>query len=355
MATIRYSALACVVAMAATGAWAQSESTAPPPTVNASPQGRPWDLSIRAFFGYDSNFAYVADDSYFIGDDDAYFVGTQVNGEYRFLQRKELTAGVVGRLEAKFYPDKQRIAAPFTATGDPDDYNLINLGTGLYGQYRFMVRSMPATATLRYDYRQENGKDLPALGLDSHRITTDLSIMPRPDVTVALLYAHEWTDFDVTFDNPPTSLPDPVGDRDADVDRVKLSGKWRFHPVRTIEVYYQYINNDAVGSNWAYDAHGIGLRLESHLIGPLFGAFQFDYLDRDYGPPFVAGFPFASGAPAAAGRTEQDDYHYTGQLLLVVNEHVSLDFFTTFSEYDGGISDFQVERFTVGFGITYKF
>ena len=86
--------------------WAEFESTSlEPPPGTADADQRPWDVSVRAFFGHTDNVQVVPDSTFFTGTSDDEYVGYAVRGVYRPIQNEDLTVGLTGNVSQLFYLD----------------------------------------------------------------------------------------------------------------------------------------------------------------------------------------------------------------------------------------------------------
>jgi hypothetical protein len=332
-----------LVAMLVSPAWGDFEAPAPPPNVPPpSAEARPWDLSIRAFVGYNDNVQLVPDSSpFFVGDHKSAVMGLQVRGLWRLEPMDGLTITPVVQLEQTFHTDDaQSVGTPNVSTNDANDYDLTVIAPGLEGRYAFAVTGLPAFVSLRYDYRYEEA-DVHAAGLDNHTVTGVIGISATPQLELSLAYAHTWQDFDLVF--PPTGL----NGRDADLDTITATATYRFTRRCSLDVSYQYLNNASEGTNFDYESHGVRARFETHLVGPLWGAVMGGYRRGDY--------MTYTGFVPPPGRTRQDIYDVGVQLIYVIDRHWSVDVFYQHSTYESNSAVFEADENIVGAGVTFRF
>jgi|GEM_PF-2044670 len=324
-------------------AFGELETTSPPPAVQQNDQGRPWDLSIRTFFGYNDNVQVVPElPPFFIGDRDSAYGGITVKGAYRFIQTDDWTVGASLVFDQLWYAEEQPKAFVATAS-DANDYDLSAVQPSLYVDYHFDVMGRKASVGMSYDYRWDDAP-IPATGIQAHTLTFRGSIYVLPQLQVSLSYAHGWDNFDVKW--PGTTA---LNERDGERDVFSISAKYSFHGgLRSIKIGYTYYDNDSEGTNFRYDSNGLNVRFESHLIGPLWGAFGFSYSRGDYGG-------FTGGGVPAPGRQHQESFVYNLQLIWVINRHWSVDFYYKHSDYRSNLSQFEAEVNNVGMGVTFKF
>ena len=310
-----------------------------PQSVSPEPDlGRAWQLTARAFFGYNDNVQVVPDTTFFTGDESDAFAGVSVSGTYRIHQGEFLSLFAVGEISQLLY-----LGNPAGGGGTTDDYDLTVLSPGLLAIVPHSVGGYEASASLRYSFRHEAGRDVAAIGLSSHSIalTESIAINQQTSVTAGLSFGID--NYEVDFPTPATD------DRDADRFGLTLGIKHRWdNNRRNASFQYAFTDHDAEGSNFDYDAHAFTGRFETHLLGPLWGAAELGYSLGDYNG-------FTSGFIPAPGRTEQDNLNFALQFIYVIDAKWSVDFSYRFTSYESNQPQFESEVNQFAIGLTYKF
>lgn len=331
--------LVCTILLFAHDAPADFESPSSGATMQSdSDGGRPWDLSIRAFIGHNNNVQLVPDTTFFTGGNESVYTGVTIKGAYRIIEDREWTVGFTGQLEQLFYLNNDAGGG-----GRINDYNLFTLTPGVFVVRRYELFGLPASTQASYQFRFEEGKDVAAIGLESHTITTITAVMVQPDLQVTVTSVYGWDDFDVTFPAPG------LNDRDADRRAISVAGKyWWDERRRNVSLTYTVAENDSEGQNFDYDSEGINARFETHVQGPLWMAIETGYRHGVYRG-------FISGFVPPPGRREQDAYHVGVQGIWVISRVVSVDAFYRFEQYDSNTSQFESTVHNAGGGITFRF
>lgn len=309
-----------------------------------SKDARPWRLWMRAFIGYDDNVQDIGNASFFSGDTSSGFLGVTIEGSYQVLNTETWIAGLALRFDQLYYLDSAQDAppAPFYAT-DANDFNVTIWNPAIFLGYRFQNAPFPIVAKVVYDYRNEASE---TEGGEFYTLAAGVGMQPMDNVTVDVTYKHGWDDHGVIYAFAPL-----LNDRDGERDMVDISAAYTFNQKRSrLILAYAYMRNDSDGPNFAYDGNGVTLRLESLLVGSLFGAIQGGYSHRNYGG-FISGNPFIP----APGRTEMDIYTVGLQLLLKISRNVSVDAFYNIASYRSDSPVFDSDRHIVGMGIRYDF
>ena len=328
-----------VVVALTSSAWAEFELPSGGRSADTdTQQRRPWDLSIRTFFGYNDNVQVVPDDSFFSGNSEDFSMGATLTGVYRPIQEDGFVVGLT--LQATHLLHLQNTHG---GDGSSSDYDMTTAAPGVFVMFNYEVFDIPVTKTLTYTFRFEEGRDIEAIGLESHAIGVNCALHLRPDFDLILAYVHGWDDYDVTF-------PDPeLDDRDGQRDSISVTGKYTWdRGLRNVAVTYTFVHNDAEGRNFDYDSHGIRGRIESHLIASLWGALELGYSYGDYRG-------FVSGFVPPPGRERQESLNVSLQLIYVVSEKWSVDFFYQFSQQMANTDQFESETHIVGGGVTFRF
>lgn len=314
--------------------------SAPAPSSGLGDAARPWDLSTRAFIGHNDNVNLVPETTFFVGETDSLYTGLTVDGEYRYQVNEQLTIRPRMRFDQLWHKETQ----PMTPgpNDDANEYDLTVLHPSVTAEYSFQLANRPSTFNAGYDFRSEDAP-ISAIGLKSHALRAKMATMVCPDLELSAGYAHAADDYSVTF-------PDPdLNDRDAKRNIVTAGGKyWSNQRLSSIGLTYQFTDSDSEGSNFQYFSNGIIGRVESQLIGPLFGALQMGYSHYDYDG-------FISGFIPAPGRKEQDIYANSLQLVWVLTRNLQIDVYWNHKEYEANISQFNANVDDLGLGIMARF
>ncbi len=305
------------------------------------PEQRPWDASVRLFYGKDSNVALVPEFSVYNGDKSSHFFGATLNAEYRVLQTTDWTAGaslVVDRVE---YSEGKGASQ----TDSPDEYNLNTFTPTVFVKRRLSIAGMPTQLSASYGRRKER---LELSGLDSTTSLLNFGIQLKPHSNLVL-----GLNLDRANSNFKESRLAPLLDsRDGHYKSYALSAKYFSNDKqRNIALTYRNGENNTDGSNFEYNFHSWGVRAETHVTGPFWLAAGYYMEDRSYHNGFTAGFV------PSPGRTQQDTNELEIQILWQISNDIVADFFYTDVEYDpnSGQPIFEIDREILGFGVTYNF
>ncbi len=315
------------------------------------PGSRPWDLSIRAFIGYNDNVPLVP---HVTGcgtpgggpcAPGSFYGGFSITGNYRLIQTDDWLAGVGLSFDQTAHTKN---IGPACCTTDGRDFNLTSLSPSAFARYNFGFAFgrwiMPASAGMTYTFRRDW---LPPAheGLfwqsTSNSLQWDLSVDVIRQLRLGLSYSLTFQRF-----NPNVTL----AARDATAHSVGLSGTYSFQGgLRTITLGYQYGTSDAGSSNFeVQNSHGIKAKFKSHIYGPVWGALEVGSTWENY-KGFTAGFIPAPGREWA--RVED----YGVFLYYVFTPHIQLDLFYKYTGWVSNQRQFEAHRNNGGTGVTYKF
>lgn len=301
---------------------------------------RPWDASVRLFYGKDSNVALVPGFSVYNGDKSSHFFGATLNAEYRVVQTRDWTVGaslVVDRVE---YTEGKGSGE----TDSPDEYNLNTFTPTVFVKHRLLVAGFPAQLSASYGRRSERVE----LGLDSTANIVNLGVQLEPLSNLVLGLNFNRADLD--FDE--MRLAPLLDNRDGHYKSYAASAKYSSdNKHRSVELTYRNGENNTDGRNFEYDFHSWGVRAETHVTGPFWLAVGYSMDDRNYYNGFTSGFV------PAPGRTQQDTDELNIQVLWQLSNKIVADFFYTDVEYDpnSGQPIFEIDQEIFGFGVTYNF
>ena len=301
---------------------------------------RAWDASVRIFGGQDDNVQLAPETTFFQEDQESSYYGFSVDAVVYKGLPGGFTAGLAVAFDQVYYTEDDR---PLGSWSDPaDEYDLTVLHPAVRLERRLELGGRTAIVALGYDTRRE-WLEVHAGGLESHTGTLDAAVEVWPELWLSLRYTYGSDDFEVEF-------PDPeLNDRDAVRQAVRLGARygWPGRPC-ALTVAYTYLDNDAEGKNFQYQADIFSGRFDTNLYGPLWLRLQATYDRRDYSSN-------ASFWVATPGRTEQDITEYAAQLLWNINRHWSADLYWFDSRYDSEIEAFEATRTDYGIGLAYHF
>lgn len=307
------------------GLRADFESPGPGPDLDALTGGdgdRTWAFWVRTFVGYNDNVQLVPDAGVIAAGQESGYFGVSAQGSYGFFNNGNFNAGTAIRFDQTFH---------FEGSGGvnaPDNFDLTVVEPALYLNYRNDDWYGRAT----YSYRWEDA-DTTAIGLSSHNLGLMIGKELNACFYTELAWTHGWDDFDA----PGVG----VTERDGERDRVSLSliRKADSYAPRMI-LRYSYLNNDADGSNFRYDGHELMFRVEVPLAENLALSAEVSYAEFDY----------STGA-----RSEQDIFGAQLQLVYLIDESWSADFYYQFLDIDSDATFFTGDRNNVGMGLRYHF
>ncbi|MCP5368690.1 MAG: hypothetical protein H6907_20265 [Hyphomicrobiales bacterium] len=321
------------------GALAEFDPPAPQPPPASPPQGRSWDLSVRASAGHDNNPVLATDVTFYTGHRDSNYYSAQIMGEWRFWQTMDWTAGVTGNVDVVRYTENKDPGQ----VNAPDEYNLNAIDLGAYLRHHFKVMERPASVGAAYGFTSESWRT--HLGsLVTNEVTVDVAASPFQNVEVG-------ASVDVAFNNYEVRFPAPMlNDRDSRSTRLGGFLRYWFRPgLTSLTLNAAYTNTDAQGSNFDYEGNSVGARLESQIFGPVWGAIEYSEDWRDYENGFVAAFI------PSPGRTSMDIITVSMRVLWVIGPNLIADLYFTETEYDGNMPQFDTVREQYGIGLTYRF
>ena len=303
------------------------------------PEARPWDLSIRAFAGRDTNVLFTADNTlFFNGRTRSLYGGVSLQGAYRFVQTNAWTVGVAVAADKLIYEVNK-------AAGEddsPNEYNFSSVNPGLFAKRKFMVAGFPAFAGVTYDFYREYQGEF-AGDMVSHTIGANAGVQLMRNLDVAVSYSAGEDEFDVEF-------PDQTLDnRDARRHALGISAKYRlgWH-FTSLTLSYLRTDNEAEGENFDFTGDTYGARVETNVAGPLWFALNASKANRNHEG-------FQSGFIPSPGRTTQEIYDVQAQLLWQITRNWIADAYVIQTSLESNQAEFAADKQNVGFGVTYKF
>jgi hypothetical protein len=315
------------------------------------PGARPWDLSIRAFIGYNDNVPLVPH-STACGTPGggpcapgSFYGGFSIDGSYRLIRTDYWLAGVGLSFDQTAHTHN---IGPACCTTDGRDFNLTALSPSAFARYFFDLDVGSSfwlgSAGMAYSYRR-NWLPPAHSGLlwqtNMNTVQWDVAVNPIRQLRVGINYSLSFQDF-----NPAVTL----NARDATVHAVGLSGTYSFQGgLRTITLGYQYGASDARSSNFeVQNSNGIKAQFKTLVYGPVWLALEAGSTWEDYN-----GFTGSSIPPP--GRKWQRIENYGAQVVYVFTPHIQLDLFYKYTGWVSNQRQFEASRNNGGMGVTYRF
>lgn len=348
--SLRFFGLAVYLCLAAPSV-SNSQVYQPPGSSEYEPtfgERRRWDLSIRAFAGYNDNVPQVPYSTNFFSEDPGAkksgYGGLTIDGNYRLLQTDEYLAGAGLHFDQTFY---YKNIGPACCSSDPKDYNFMAISQSVFGRYFFALapglRVMPASVGMAYSYRQELPTSLSGLIWHTkiHSLNWDLGVDVIRQLKLALNYNLSFLNFNPTYS---------TDSRDATAQSVGVSGAYAFQGgLRTITLGYQYGVYDARGRNWQVPgSHGVKASFKTHVVDRLWANLNVSSTWEDY-----KGFIDPDIPPP--GRKWQRTENYGAQLLYVLTNHITVDLYYNYTGWVSNQRKFEANRNNGGMGTTYRF
>jgi hypothetical protein len=309
-------------------------------------EGRPWDLSVRAFLGYNDNVPLVPHSTFFTADGkkrdrSSLYGGLTLDGNYRFLQKEDYLLGVGLNVNEVVYVDRWGEGTV------PRNYNLTTANPNLFGRYFFGLALdrwiMPASLGMKYAYRRDWLGYKPEIWFtSSNNLQWDLTVDVIRQLRLGLNYNLSFIDF-----NPKASF---FNQRDATAHAVGLTGTYLIQGgLRSITLGYQYGVSNAKGRNFDVDgSNGLNLQFKSRVYGPLWAVVDGGWTWEDY-----KGFIIDFIPPPGRKWQRIDNYGLT--FIYVVTDHINVDLFYRYTGWVSNQRQFEAHRNNGGSGVTYRF
>jgi len=292
---------------------------------------RTWDLTLRFSAGYNDNVQLVPDSTtYYMFEDEplgSNFLVVQADAVYRFVQTASTESGLTLSLSSLW--NEQVL----------NSYNFYTINPGIFTHVSHNLSGLPATFSLAYDWRRENGhtSNLHALGLSSHNLRMSENVWVNPNTELNTALSLGFDNFEVKFPLTPSMV------RDASRSALDFSLRyWMDSGPHNVMVGFGFVNNDSDGADFSYGAKNMSLRLESGALNPVWLAAEFRLSNRDY-------------APVTLARTEQRISTTLLQLLWPIQHHWKADVFYKYERYDSNDPGFETDVTQYGVGMSYSF
>ncbi len=339
MARVRMTALAAAMAaLTAMGAGAVERTPAPatPPPDPFNPKS--WAADVQLRVGANDNIQLRPQNTFFTGDQNSVFAAVIAGADHSRSLGERLTAraGIAGAYTSYTSDEASEAAA------DVNDYNLLVLAPTVGLDLQGGLFGRPANYSAILGYRYENGQ-IEAIGLSRTQLRLQAEIEASAATAVTAGYTVSYNDAYVSF--PDEDLDDRDGAHhrfDVGVERVFSGGR------RRAGLSVAYEDNDADGTNFAYDGVEVALTGLSHLFGPVYVDGRVIYGERDYDG-------FTSTFVPAPGRTEQDHLTSALTLLLAIDQTLAADVTVEHVDVDSNADQFQGEQTVFSFGLTRSF
>ena len=163
-------------------------------TIKPAQDVRPWDASIRIFYGRDDNVALVPDVTFYMGKKSSRSYGVSFSGQYRLVQTQDITAGFTANVDRVWYKEGM-------GPGDndaPDEYDLETTNPGVFIQRNLFVNGMPAMIGGSFDYRKER-LEISNLASTNDRYTLYGALQPHRQVKLNASYSFSEYNSDTNF------------------------------------------------------------------------------------------------------------------------------------------------------------
>ncbi|HKA33913.1 MAG TPA: hypothetical protein VKH64_11910 [Candidatus Binatia bacterium] len=309
-------------------------------------EGRPWDLSIRTFVGYNDNVPMVP---YITGcqkdcEKQSFYGGVSISGNFRFLQTDRWLAGVGLNFDQVGYANH---IGPGCCSTDGDDYNLTAVSPNMFARYFFGLqvgdfqRVMPSSVGMTYSYRRDWTRIVGPLIWHTaiNTVQWDLAVDVLRQLRMGLNYS-------IAFSN--LNRVQSFNSRDNTAYLVGLNGTYFFQGgLRSITLDYHLGATDARGNKFDIPfTNGLKGRFQTRVVGPLWLA-----LDAGSNWDKYRGKTFAGVGTRRWQRTEK----YRSTLLYSLTEHITADLFYEYTGWVANQREFEGNRNNGGAGVTYRF
>lgn len=309
-------------------------------------QGRPWDLSVRAFVGYNDNVPLVPYISACSKDcaKQSFYGGLSISGNYRLVQNQQWLAGVGLNFDEVAYSHNIGAAC---CTTDGQDYNLTAVSPNAFARYFFGLkmggfdRIMPSSAGMTYSYRRDWLQIVGPLiwHTSIHTLQWDVAVDVLRQLRMGLNYSVAFSDL---------NRAQSFNSRDTTAYLVGLNGTYFFQGgLRSITLDYRLGTTDARGEKFDIPfTNGLKGRFQTRVLGPL-------WLALDAGSTWdrYRGKTFAGVGTRRWQRTEK----YRGTLLYSLTQNITMDLFYEYTGWVANQREFEANRNNGGAGVTYRF
>lgn len=308
-----------------------------------------FDAIFRIEYGIDDNVESVPDRIFFVLPP-----GTQKDSQYA-------EASFSGTLRHRFnHTIDAGLALVASARRHFDDYIPSNPASLSFDEYDTMIVSPRLFVNvllegvdlqLYYQFRNETGHDVNAIGLNAHTIGFDAIRDLSP--TWRIRGGASWTNNDHAVDFTGSEI---FNDRDSAYFRINAGADYFIQGGRAVlsATAFSAIN-DSDGLNWNYTSYGASLGAKAMIVPRLFASASVGFEHRDYDNGFFA--PWLD----APGRTDQDIVTASARLTYAIDDRFSVDAFVNHSEF--GANDipasnhekiFEGDKTVFGVGLNVK-
>lgn len=299
-----------------------------------------FDAVVRVGLGQNDNVMLWADELSFVPPDsrtrESTFLTGTLDAAFRHQINPLFVVGAALRVDGTTYLED----IPPTLQpdyGNFDDFDLVVVNPTLFAN----VLLDGVDARFAYGFRFEDGRDVHAIGLNSHQLSVDLSRDLSASWRIRAGISHAWNDHHIVF-------PDPVNDRDGTLTSFNAGTDYYIGGGTTVlSATVNAAVNDSDGRNWKYAAYGATLGARTVVIPGLFASGNIGYEQRDY-RGFEAGFI------PPPGRQEENIFSANAKLVYAINERFSADIHVNYSTYDSNMPQFEGDQTTIGAGVSAK-
>jgi hypothetical protein len=345
-------AILIVLAFVSSGAADDAIYSYPPTPLSPFPsyersavQARPWDLSVRAFVGYNDNVPLVPYVSSCSKDcaKQSFYGGLSISGNYRLIQNEQWLAGVGLNFDEVAYSHNIGSAC---CTTDGQDYNLTAVSPNAFARYFFGLRLggpriMPSSVGMLYSYRRDWLQIVGPLiwHTSIHTLRWDVAVDVLRQLRMGIDYTVGFSDLNAA---------QSFNSRDTISYSVGVNGTYFFQGgLRSITLDYRLGTTDARGSKFDIPfTNGLKGRFQTRVIGPLWLALDVGWIwDRYRGKTFAG----------IGTRRWQQTERYRPTLLYSLTEHITADLFYEYTGWLANQRAFAASRNNGGAGVTYRF
>lgn len=335
----------CVAVMAlsltTSQAYAGFESTSGGPNLgDPSDPFDALDAVVRVGIGRDSNVELWPDQmSFNLPNDDtrrSTFLTGALDATFRHQINPLFIVGAGLRVDGTMFLDDIPLSLQ-PDYGNFDDFDLIVVNPTVFTS----TVLDGVDVRLNYGFRFEDGRNVHAMGLNSHEIGIALSRDVSANWRIRGGASNAWNDFHIVF-------PDSVNDRDGTLTSFNAGADYYIGGGQTVlSATANAAINNSDGRNWKYAAYGATLGVRTVVMPRLFASGSVGYEQRDY-------HGFDAGFIPPPGRQEENIFSANAKLVYAIDEQFSADAYVKYSTYDSNMPQFEGDQTIVGAGVTAK-